>query len=93
MALFLFIFMIYLKFGYQRAKKHAHRFYQKIGRVLCPALNNEQIVFNNIGFNHLIRKLKLRSRREQKRRFNLLRYAEKILNTEKIYLEYRQESK
>lgn len=94
----LFIFnssytMLYLRFGYQSAKRHAHKFYKKIGEILCPALNNERIVFNNIGFNHLIRKIKLRSRREQKRRFALLNYAKDILTSNKVFIEYRQEER
>ena len=37
------------------------------------------VVFNNIGFKHLIRKARVRSRKEQIKRFELLKYVPEIL--------------
>ena len=53
-------------------KRKAKEYYASIGRVWCPALN-DYVIFNSIGFNHLIRKRGiLRAGSEQKRRLNLL---------------------
>lgn len=79
--------------GYETAKKLAKKFYKKIGYVLCPALNNEYINFNSVGFGHLIRKIKLRSRNEQKKRFTLLKYAGKIIKNPKAVIFYKQEQR
>ena len=63
--------------------------YYKIGLILCPALDNEKIYFNNHGFNHLIRKRgKLRSKYEQKRRFSLLTFARDIVGDKTVSVEY-----
>ena len=78
--------------GYAKCLKWAKKFYKKIGRVLCPALN-EYVIFNNKGFNHLIRKLKRRSRTEQRKRFLLLPFAERIILNPKAKIEYRSQSK
>src|ERR1700733_2321129 len=54
-------------------------FYSKIGRVWCPALN-DHIVFNKIGFRHLIWKGdKRRAKADQLRRFALLVQVEEII--------------
>ena len=65
--------------SYEEAKKKAKEFYRKIGQVWCPALN-DFIIFNSAGLRHLIRKgERPRSRRDQVRRFFLLRSAVGIL--------------
>ena len=47
--------------------------YKKIGVIKCPALDNNPIHFNSVGFTHLIRKGKdLRPISDQIRRFKLL---------------------
>ena len=79
--------------GYPAYKKWAKKFYKKIGAVLSPALDNQYVSFNNTGFNHLIRKLSLRSRNEQKRRFLLLPRAESIIKNPKAIIVYRKEEK
>lgn len=81
------------KMGYQTCKKWAKDFYKKIGIVLSPALGNQFVSFNNIGFNHLIRKLSLRSRNEQKKRFLLLPKVEFIIKNPKAVVVYRREEK
>jgi hypothetical protein len=79
--------------GYGACKKWAKKFYKKIGTIISPALDNQYVSFNNTGFNHLIRKLSLRSRNEQKRRFLLLPRAESIIKNPKAIIVYRKEEK
>ena len=55
-------------------------FYSAIGVLLCPALENQPVHFNSIGFTHLMRKGKdLRPINDQMRRFVLLHYAPKVI--------------
>jgi len=76
--------------GYEKSKKKAKEMYSKIGRVKCPALDNEDISFSRIGFNHLIRKGRIpRPRNEQKRRFVLLPYVEEIIKNSEAKILYR----
>lgn len=81
--------------GYQKAKEKAKALYSKIGRIQCPALNNELIAFTSDGFNHLMRKGRVpRTRNEQKRRFRLLSQVEKIVKNPKAVILYeRRETK
>lgn len=60
--------------------------YKRIGTVKCPALNNEEIIFNQKGFRHLIMKSgKYRTKKEQIRRLNLLNdVIEVITKSQKI---------
>lgn len=81
------------KMGYKACKKWAKKFYKKIGSIICPALDNQYISFNNTGFTHLIRKMSLRSRNEQKRRFLLLPKVESIIKNPKAVIVYRKEEK
>jgi len=77
--------------GYERSIKKAKKIYSKIGRIKCPALSNEYISFGRRGFNHLIRKGRIpRPRNEQKRRFVLLPYIEKIVKNPKAKILYEQ---
>jgi hypothetical protein len=72
-------------------KNRAKKIYSKVGRIRCPALSNEYISFTRIGFNHLIRKGRIpRSRNEQKRRFVLLPYVEKIIKNPRAKIFYEQ---
>jgi len=69
-------------------KKDAWALYAKIGKVWCPALN-DFIVFNRMGFQHLLRKRgRKRRENEQGRRFGLLLSAKDIIedsNTQVFY--------
>lgn len=63
---------------YQNAKSRAKEFYKTIGRLWCPLLN-DYVVFNNIGFQHLVRKgHRPRIMGDQTRRFYLLESIEGI---------------
>ena len=54
--------------------------YKKLGCVICPAFNYEDVYFNNYGLHHLIYKgEKLRTKNEIMRRFKLLPYVLNIL--------------
>jgi hypothetical protein len=65
--------------NYEEAKRKAKELYSKIGRVWCPALG-ENIIFNDVGFRHLIRKGGVRRpKSEQKRRFAFLSHVEGII--------------
>ena len=69
--------------NYQNAKLKAKEIYKKIGRVWCPALT-DYVYFSNVGFKHLVRKGKrLRSKRDQMRRFSLIPYAANIVTKAK----------
>lgn len=75
---------------YEQAKKEAKKIYSKIGRIPSPALNNECIAFTSKGFTHIIRKGRNpRPRSEQKRRFRLIPYAEKIVKKPNGTIIYR----
>ncbi|MBI4120209.1 MAG: hypothetical protein HY454_01965 [Parcubacteria group bacterium] len=77
-------------FGHERTKRMAKSIYKKIEKVACPILDGEEIHFNATGFGHLIRKLKIRSRNEQKRRFRLIPFAKKIILEAKTIEDYRE---
>jgi hypothetical protein len=65
--------------NYQTAKQNAKKIYASIKIVWCPALH-DSVVFNRIGFQHLIQKgPAFRPKSEQRRRFALLIYAKDIL--------------
>ena len=58
----------------------AKSYYKTIKRVWSPALN-DYVVFNNIGFTHLLRKKGvLRPKSEQKRRLDLLPDAVDVIS-------------
>jgi len=77
--------------GYEKSKKKAKKLYSGIGTVVCPALGDQTIAFTSKGFRHLIRKGRIaRPRNEQKRRFVLLPFAEKILKNPHASIEFRQ---
>lgn len=60
-------------------KEEAKEYYSQLGRVWCPALK-DYVVFNSMGFRHLMRKRgKRRPNTEQQRRFALLPNARSII--------------
>ena len=68
--------------GYEKSKEKAKQIYNKIGSIPCPIFSNEKVAFTSRGFNHLIRKGRIpRTKSEQKKRFALLSYAERIVKT------------
>jgi len=76
--------------SYEEAKKKAKESYKKIGRIWCSALNN-YIIFNSIGFRHLMQKRGIfRTKEEQKKRFGLLLSARTILESTETNVEYER---
>lgn len=77
--------------GYEKSKKKAKAIYTKIGRIPCPALGGELVAFTSAGFNHLVRKGRIpRPKNEQKRRFALIPYIEKIIKNPKATIQYER---
>lgn len=73
-------------------KKYKEEYY-RIGFIICPALNNENVHFNNYGFNHLIRKRGIRRYIwDTKRRLKLLKYVKQIIQSEDVFVEYRKDT-
>jgi hypothetical protein len=72
----------YWSLGYEKSKEKAKKIYSKIGRVPCPIFNNELVSFTSRGFGHIIRKGRIpRTKTEQKKRFVLLKYAERMVKS------------
>jgi hypothetical protein len=65
--------------SYEEAKRKAKEFYEKIGSIWCPALN-EYVIFNRAGLRHLMQKgPAFRPKSEQKRRFALISHAKRVI--------------
>jgi hypothetical protein len=57
---------------YKTEKEQAWSFYKSIGQLWCPMLG-EFVIFNRLGFQHLVRQKNMkRATGEQRRRFALL---------------------
>lgn len=76
--------------NYEKIKEDANNFYQKIGAIRCPALNNSLVHFTSEGFNHLVYKgsRKERSKNDQITKFKILPKAKKVIETSTTYQEY-----
>lgn len=62
--------------NYQTVKKNAEAYYKKVGRVRCPALNQEFVHFTSEGFHHLqFSKGIERSKDEQMTKMGLITHA------------------
>ena len=80
--------------NYKKAKRDAEELYRSIGNINSSKMENAKIVFNNIGFNHLIRKGPAqRPFGEQMRRFALLRHAKVIIENPDANILDREESR
>jgi len=73
-----------------QAKKFASDFYKTIGRVKCPALDNEYISFNSKGMAHVLYK-STRKKPEIIERLSYLQYAESMVVDPFANIKYRQE--
>jgi len=77
--------------GYEKAKQKAREIYSAIGHIPCPALGDELIAFTGVGFSHLVRKGRIpRTRNEQKKRFVLVSYIERMVQNPRAVMEYRR---
>jgi hypothetical protein len=75
--------------NFLEAKKFAHGFYSTIGRIKCPALNDEYIAFNAKGIHHVINK-KSRTKDEVVARLSYLQYVESIISDPFAKIDFRQ---
>lgn len=79
--------------GYKKAREKAKNIYSKIGRVQCPVFNDEFVSFTSNGFRHLVRKGRIaRTKNEQKKRFVLLKHAERMVKnpTYRLKIEFEE---
>ena len=76
---------------FEAAKKFAHDFYCTIGRIKCPALDNQYVSFSGKGIRHILYKPS-RIQAEIIERLSYLRYAESILIDPYAKIEYRQKN-
>ncbi len=66
--------------------------YWKMGLICCPALNNENVIFNRHGLRHIFWKRNARRTiNDQIRRFKLLPYAKDIILSSTEFTKYHQE--
>jgi hypothetical protein len=72
--------------------KKAKEEYKRIGKIKCPAFDNELIHFNQKGFRHLLMKTgKYRTISEQARRLNLIPKIMSVISTASNFYSYRKD--
>lgn len=76
--------------NYEKIKENARNFYKKLGRIRCPAFNNEYVYFTSEGFNHLVYKNERRERNknDQITKFKLLPKVKQIIEISTTFQEY-----
>lgn len=77
--------------NYEKIKEDSKRFYEQIGKVVCPAFSQE-VFFTSEGFNHLVYKNDRRERdkKVQIMKFKLLPLAQKLVSLTTTYQEYEE---
>jgi hypothetical protein len=65
--------------SYHATLRRAEKFYKTLMSTQSSHFGGAWVVFNNIGFKHLIRKAKVRTRKEQRKRFALLYEVPEVL--------------
>ena len=77
---------------FEKIKQDSESYYKKIGKVKCPALNNDFVFHNSEGFNHLVYKgnRKERDKNDQLTKFKLLPKAKKLVEITTTYQEYEE---
>jgi hypothetical protein len=76
---------------YEKKYDEARKFYWSIKYIICPDLDGEKIIFNGIGWRHLVFKNgKTRSIDVQLKRFQFLYSVKEVVLNGKI-IEYREE--
>jgi hypothetical protein len=77
---------------HKKEKRAAEEFYARVGDVRCPYFNNQSIVFNSDGFNHLqFSAGKEREKSAQILKFVLLKHAPGIIRKSGTIQEYRKQ--
>lgn len=81
--------------NYEKIKEDALNFYGMIGQIRCPALKNDIVHFNSVGFNHLVYKKANceRSKIDQITKFKLLAKAKIIIEISTTHQEYDESLK
>ncbi len=77
--------------NYEKLREDAQKFYNGIGRIFSPVLNQE-VHFNSEGFNHIIFKnpRSERERSSQILRFKLLPPAIKLIKISTTHQEFEE---
>ena len=71
--------------NYWKLYKKAKAFYFSLGKIKCPALNDEEIIFDWRGFRHFLHKeRRKRSVPDQIRRFKILFKMPDLIKSAKI---------
>lgn len=79
--------------SYHAYRRNAKIFYKTLMSTPSQHFGGAYVVFNNIGFRHLIRKAKVRSRKEQMKRFGLLSAVQEIISNPHASVSYRTDFK
>ena len=77
--------------NYDKIKEDSKRFYEQIGKIVCPAFGQE-VSFTSEGFNHLVYKNDRRERDKsvQVMKFKLVPLAQKLVGLTTTYQEYEE---
>lgn len=66
--------------------------YNKIKHIECPAFNNEEVHFTNLGYTHIFKKgRKYRIAQDRDRRIMLFKHVPNIVHISQQHFEYRAE--
>lgn len=81
--------------NYEKIREDTNNFYKNIGKIYCPAFNNEPVFFTSEGFNHLIYKSerKERNKEVQIMKFKLLPKAKELIQISTTYQEFDESLK
>ncbi len=77
--------------NYEKIKEDSKRFYDHVGKIVCPAFGQE-VIFTSEGFNHLVYKNDRRERdkKVQIMKFKLLPLAKKLVSLTATFQEYEE---
>jgi hypothetical protein len=75
--------------SYYAFRRRAEKFYKTLMSVQSSHFNGAWVIFNNVGFKHLIRKARVRSQKEQIKRFKLLTYVPEIITDPSANISHR----
>lgn len=79
-----------LSLNQKREIEKYKKLYESNKGFKCPYFNNEEVIFNKKGFNHLLRKAgRPRPFLDQRRRLMLLKYCNEILSGNYLKVEIR----
>ncbi len=77
---------------YEQVRDEAKTFYKNLKEIPCAVLGGEKVRFTMVGFNHLVKKGPfLRPRKDQMRRFLLLKHIPFVLKSSTSLIVYTKE--